>query len=354
MPTTLFDRVHQEGTPLIDGDQATFVWFGAADPPFLIGDFTDWSARPISLEEREPGVWATTLTFPLNAYLEYGFLYDFGKDDIQERPSDPFNPRLVFNGIDSLNHAFTMPAFQASALSVRQSGVPRGKISLHDLPHGGLLAGGERKLALYHPPVDEPTPLVVVWDGTDYLNRAALNIIVDNLIAQKRIRPIALAMIANAGSARFSEYVQTEATAQLAARAILPFARQHLALVDEKESPGCHGVLGASMGGLMALYTGLRLPQVFGKVISQSGAFYIGGQTEDMLIHQIVDHHPVAPLKIWQDVGALEWLLDNNRRFNKHLVARGYDVTYHEFSGGHNYFMWSQVMGQALESVFGA
>lgn len=351
---SLLERARAVGTPIIDGDQAVFIWQGD-DPPLLVGDFTNWTERPIRLEEREPSVWAASVALPRDAYVEYAFVRRFreGEEDtdIDERVIDPLNPRLQYNGVSAMNNTFTMPDFAPTPLTERGKGVQRGKISAHQI-FGDALGGSHRLLYLYHPPVDSPTPLVVVWDGPDYLNRAGLNIIVDNLIAQGRIRPLALAMIHNAHQGRFTEYLQNEATVGFAVHELLPFARKHQNLLDEGEQPGCHGVLGASMGGLMALYAGLRAPHIFGQVISQSGAFHIAPNDERMLIDDLITLIPPPPLKIWQDVGKIEWLLDGNRQMHAQLVGRGYDVTYLEYSGGHNFPMWSQGVGTALETVF--
>jgi enterochelin esterase family protein len=107
------------------------------------------------------------------------------------------------------------------------------------------------------------------------------------------------------------------------------------------------------MGGLMALYTGLRAPDIFGQVVCQSGAFFFGEPRVDTLLVDFVKTVPVQTLKIWQDVGALEGLLDGNRQMNAVLKAVGYDVTYREFSGGHNQTMWSDNTWRGLEAVYG-
>jgi enterochelin esterase family protein len=358
MTETLLERARRTGTPIIDGDTAIFVWAGDGDPPLLIGDFTDWSASPMPLTEDSPGVWTARVTLPADAYVEYSFVHRYRTPDapreVDERVADPFNPRVIWNGLKAVNHQFAMPGFTPSPLTVRDTRLPRGTMSEHTLDAGMLLSGAHRSVALYQPPVSEPVPLVVVWDGADYLQRAALNIIVDNLIAAGRIRPIALAMIDNAGAGRFSEYAMSESTVGFAVRTLLPFAGEHLRLLDAVDAPGCHGVMGASMGGLMALYTGLRAPKVFGHVISQSGAFFIDPTRQTMLIDDLIRLQPTAPLRIWQDVGTIEWLLEGNRAMHALLVERGYDVTYHEYNGGHNYFMWSQMAGRALEAVYGA
>jgi enterochelin esterase family protein len=348
MMSTLLEQVQQQGNPLIDGDQVTFIWQGAAPAPHLVGDFTNWGEKPIPLIESEPDLWTHTLTLPRDAYVEYAFVH---RPDIEERLTDPFNRRTVWNGVNSVNHQFYMPDFVQSPLLVRGANVKRGKVSEHHIASGRWLASTHRRVQFYQPPVDEPVPLVVVWDGEDYIARAKLNIVVDNLIAQGRIRPIALACIDNGGQARMSEYFCNDATVVYVLEHVLPTAFQHLNLVPPQD--GAYGVMGASMGGLMSLYTALRFPNMFGHVISQAGAFIDDPRVECMVIDLMVENLPVKPLKIWQDIGVLDWLLPGNRIMHERLVRKGYDVTYYESGGGHNYTIWSHIVGRALEAVFG-
>ena len=105
----------------------------------------------------------------------------------------------------------------------------------------------------------------------------------------------------------------------------------------------------------MALHTGLRMPHVFGKVISQSGAFFGEAMPANYegLADVMVKHFPQQPIRIWQDVGLYERLLNDNRRMNKLLKDKGYDVTYREYSGGHNYTSWRDMLPEALITLFG-
>ncbi len=286
---TLLERAQREGTPLIDGDQATFVWHGEGEVPQLVGDFTGWSAQPITLTQAEPEVWTHTITLPPDAYVTYQFSLRY---DITETFADRFNPRIVFNGIDAVNHYFTMPQYRAPDLIQRKPGVQRGAISEHWLETGEFIADSHRKIYLYHPPVDEATPLLVVWDGWDYLHRGALNVIVDNLIAEGRIRPLAMAFVSSTPAARFMEYMQNEVSVSLLTQLILPFSGQHLNLISADDERGVHGILGSSMGGLMALYTGLRAADVFGHVVCQSGAFWMDDPRRDMLSVDFVKTSP--------------------------------------------------------------
>jgi enterochelin esterase family protein len=192
---------------------------------------------------------------------------------------------------------------------------------------------------------------MVVLDGHDYLRRVKLPNIVDNLIAQGRIQPIALALVDNSPSARFIEYACSEATVSFLLEIVIPYAREHLNLLDVNRLPGAYGVMGASMGGVMALYAGARAPEVFGSVLSQSGAFSMPNR--DFVIFDLLRQSSVRPLRIWLAAGRYEGLLECNRRMNQLLVGKGYTVTYHEYSGGHNYPSWREDLWRGLEALYG-
>lgn len=345
-------RAQSQGTPVIDNTSATFVWQGN-EPPLLRGDWNDWDekiplpwrrARASRGKTAAGPVWVATLELAADAYMEY----TLGSDE--ERVIDPFNARRVPNGMGASNHWFYMPQGGPTPLARRARNTPRGEITRHDLPTHLLLAGQQRQLHLYRPPAAGPVPLMLVYDGPDYLRRAGLATLVDNLVAEQRIRPIALAMLANGRSARMAEYGSSDATLFYLQEFVLPTARQHLDLIDWSSQPGAFGVMGASMGGLMALVTGLRLPHIFGRVLSQSGAFHLGDYATVAL--DLVQHLPVRPLHIWLDVGRYEALLASNRHMAALLQERGYDVTYREYNAGHNYTAWRDDLWRGLEALY--
>ncbi len=350
MAHKLIERARSNGTPLIEGDTATFVWQGK-QPPLLIGDFNDWEdGTPAALSKVTATVWTYSLKLPADAYIEYSFYEN------EQRVADPFNPHTSPDGFGHFNHWFYMPEGAPTPLAVRQPKVPRGMVTRHAIATNDLAAGKQRTVYLYRPPTDEPCPLLVVWDGPDYLRRGSLAVIVDNLIAQKRIRPIALAMVANGRQARVIEYGCNEMTLGFLLEGVLPLARANLNLLDAAQPGtdkpmGSYGIMGASMGGLMALYTGLRLPHIFGRVLSQSGAFSMG--SNDLIVYDLVRLGAARPQKIWMDVGRFEWLLGTNRRMQALLSARGFDPVYREFSGGHNYPSWRDDLWRGLEYLFG-
>ena len=359
MTNPLLQAAQTSGTPIIDGGRATFLWQGDPPgrvppgnvaPPYLVGDFNGWDPdNAAAWSQVEEDLWSFSLDFPSDAYIEYAFFLEAREDS---RTPDPFNDRTAPNGMGHVNNYFYMPEGGPTPLMDRALGVPQGKLTRHRIENSWLLADGKRWVHLYQPPIDRPVPLLVVYDAQDYLTRGRITQIVDNLIAQGRIVPIALALIDNSKTARGIEYSCNEATIGLVMTELLPLAQKHLNLVDHHQQPGAHAVLGASMGGLMAMYTGVRVPGVFGHVLSQSGAFELGKNVQTVVSH-LVRHMPPQPLKIWMDVGRYEWLLEPNRRLHELLQARGYDVTYCEYNAGHNYPAWRDDLHRGLEATFG-
>jgi enterochelin esterase-like enzyme len=344
MPThPLLAKARNSGNPVIEGGVATFIWQGAT-APLLVDDLHNWDDSPQKLLRLGSRLWSFPLSLPSDAYLEYAFL----NAKTGERISDPLNPRHVWNGSNAYNHYFYMPFGKPTPLIHPGKGIARGTVTRHALPTREYAAGTMRTVYLYHPPVETPVPLLVVYDGSDYLHRGRLNVIVDNLIGEKRIRPIALAMVQNGGKARTIEYSCGESTLGLLMEGVLPLAKEHLNL--EPIENGNYGIMGASLGGSMALFTALRKPQVFRKVLAQSGAFI---ETDyPFVVVELVRYIPRPDIDIWMDAGQFEWLLDGNRQMYALLKEKQYRVKYREFPGGHNYTAWRNDIRSGLETLY--
>jgi len=356
---SLIQRARDSGNPVIQNNRATFFWEGDS-APHLISDLTHWDERPKSFKQLSSTlkpdsdtssssgktIWSCSLTVPRDAYVEYAF-----QDPVTlEQFLDPWNGRSVSNGVGARNNFFYMPETMPSPFSMRRADVPTGMLTRHRVDTGWLQDDGERDVYLYKPHAKGPFPLLVVYDGPDYLQRGGLATLVDNLIADKRIRPIAMAFLQNGRSRRNVEYFCSDATISWLDREILPLARKHIRLVNLKEQPGAYGVLGASSGGIMSMYTGLRMPEIFGRVLCQSGVFSLQGR--DFAAVDLVRHEHARDIKIWMDVGQLEELLEDNRRMVALLNEKNYNVTYREFSGGHNYTSWRNDLWRGLEEMF--
>ena len=333
-------RARAEGTPLIDGGSVTFVWPGETAPT-LRSDITGWwpGAEPWGMTEAVPGVWTYTLDLPADAYIEYGYF------DGEARRRDPFSRQLVPNGIGSVNNYLAMPDAFQGALHEPRLGVPVGQVIGDEIP-APTLTGGRRGVALYQPAAPGPYPLLVVFDGKDYLEHG-LPTLLDNMIADGSIPPLAAVMVNNHPEARIAEYACSEATLIFIVEALLPWVGKQIPLLD---TPGAHGVLSASMGGLISLFVGLRRPDLFGRVLSQSGAF---GWQADSLVFTLVRHTPRPPVRVYLSVGEYEWLYRVNGRMRDTLQAAGFDSHYRAFHAGHNYTAWSLDLPHGLAWLYG-
>ena len=108
----------------------------------------------------------------------------------------------------------------------------------------------------------------------------------------------------------------------------------------------------AIAGGLMSLYTALRLPEMFGNVMSQSGSVALAFMKQPRLLNQIAEQYTGAPLNIWMDCGMYEHLTDANRTFSELLTETGHRVTYREYAGWHNPICWRDELPHAFETLF--
>ena len=121
-------------------------------------------------------------------------------------------------------------------------------------------------------------------------------------------------------------------------------------------------VIGSSYGGLAAAFLTFKYPQIFGVVLSQTGWFRWhpeDDQQHHWLARQIAEATKV-PVKFWLQVGNLETarLLDSgptqlaaNQYMRDTLQAKGYQVSYQEYSGGHDVSSLEFPLAQALIEI---
>ncbi len=343
MTVSYLERARQEGNPLIEGTQVTLVWEGAR-PPVLRGDFTNWYHQPpAEMKPAGPNCWIYQADLAPAAYVEYVFFIG------DQRFLDPFNKNLSSNGLGKYNNYFYMPGSGITPYAHRDPKIPHGEITRQVIEGGKLIAGGRRPVYFYRPPVNQAVPLLVVWDGYDYLRRVRLPVILDNLIAAQLIQPLAAVMIHHGGTARIPEYSCSSATMEFLDACVLPEARRRLLLNEET---AFNGVLGASMGGLMALYAALSKPTYFGRVYSQSGSFAYGDN--EKVIFPLAEQAALQPTKIFLESGLFEFegLIEANRRMHRLLAGRGFETKYLEYPAGHSYPAWRDRVANGLQWLY--
>jgi enterochelin esterase family protein len=128
-------------------------------------------------------------------------------------------------------------------------------------------------------------------------------------------------------------------------------------------------VAGSSFGGLAACAS-LWYPETFGNVLSQSGSFHwsppSGSDTTDSssepnwVARQFISS-PKKRLRFYLDAGSAEFdaageansILFCTRTLRDVLRAKGYEVHFQEFAGGHDYLGWRGTLAGGLIALMG-
>jgi enterochelin esterase-like enzyme len=315
---------------------------------------------------RLPGtdVWYRTEKVPTDARYTYVFLLDppkvLPKDEKESMKLmgrmrfDPLNPRNF-----RLRPLADLPAAPPQTDLERKPGVPQGKVIQHKMT--STILKQERFFAVYTPAgyegKGEPLPLVVLFDGLGYQFEIPTPIILDNLIAQKKLPPLLAVFVSHKD--RVEELSCSETFGNYVATELVPWMRKEYHATAD---PSRTVVGGLSLGGLMAAYCGLKHSDVFGNVLSQSGSFWWYPnphkteqsleQETGWLTRQFVTA-PRYPVRFYLEVGRFEAMLmlnqvAENRRLRDVLEAKGYSVVYSEYNGGHDTLNWRGTLAQGL------
>jgi enterochelin esterase-like enzyme len=207
-----------------------------------------------------------------------------------------------------------------------------------------------RRLWIYTPadydPRGAPYPLLVVFDGTVYQDTIPLPLILDTLRAAKRA-PAFVAVLIDDGDdgERIRDLGNADGMARFLSGQLLPWVRAHWHATAD---PHRVIVTGSSAGGLAAAFVAFRHPELFGNVLSQSGAFWRGAEASNGAPYEWLTAQMAAGARrdvtFFLDVGELEDhptlggsgpnFRDANRRFRDALTAKSYRVTYTEVPQG--------------------
>jgi enterochelin esterase family protein len=305
--------------------------------------------------------------------LSYSFLPDPTDDTVSFAHrdgwlQDPLNPKHVTDDVGySGRSVLELSEAAPQPWTARRPGVAAG--TLAELSMVSKAMNGERRAWIYTPPgynASRPAayPLLVCFDGWVYTDHGVPTpAILDNLIAAKRVPPMMAVFIDQAPQPqRNIELSNNESFLEFVAGELLPRVRsQWRATAD----PALTIVCGSSTGGLASAFFAFRRPDVFGNVLSQSGAFWPGKTRDDAerewLTRQF-DVSPTQPVRFVLQVGVVEVvstpgngpsILSANRHLRNVLTAKGYDVRYSEVAGGHEPLTWRSGIADGLVQLLG-
>src|SRR5205085_2867818 len=116
----------------------------------------------------------------------------------------------------------------------------------------------------------------LLFDGDIYTSWVPAPTICDNLIAAGHIPPLIIVMLDS--PRREQELYCDDAFVTFLVDELAPWVRQTYRVTSDP----CQTIVGGvSAGGLAAAFVGLRHPEIFGNVLSQSGAFGWSRETAD-------------------------------------------------------------------------
>ncbi|GGT23603.1 enterochelin esterase [Streptomyces griseoviridis] len=372
-----WDEVRRLGTPLVGPDPlggpehraVTFLWRGTPATravevlPNKLGDPRDPEGN---LMARAPGtdVWHWTLRLRHDWRGTYDFHVDEGIEEAgpaywrrlraDPRP-DPFNGRALPRrwGGGPVSYA-ELPAAPDAGDWLPRPGVPRGTLTGHRMPSARL--GGERRVWLYTPPGEVPAgglPVLVLLDGEHWGPRLGLAHLLDNLIADGRLPPLAAVLPEAVDEpTRWAELSCRPGYVAHLADELLPWAAGHLPVTAD---PARTVVAGQSLGGLTAAYAAVSAPHRFGNALVQSGSFWWPAGEDAEWLTRALAAAPRLPVRFRLSFGEQEWVaLPAARRLRDTLRARGYDdSSYREFNGGHDYLCWRTELADGLVELLG-
>ena len=297
-------------------------------------------------------------------------------EDWKERAAtfrhDPLNPNTFFypkddenpESVETTKSVVEAPAAPQQPWVTPQADMPDGRLESYRLRSNIL--DNERRVWVYTPPgytsSGAPYGLLVLFDGMAYINLVPTPIILDNLLAENLIPPLVTLLLDNPdGEARARELPCYSPFVDFLANELIPWARGHYHITAD---PTQMIVGGSSYGGLAATFAGLRHPEIFGNILSQSGSFWWKPEDDseyEWLARQFVAS-PKLSLNFYLDVGLLETIplfndcpspLVANRHMRNILQAKDYPVHYAEYSGGHDYNCWKGTLADGLLALVG-
>jgi enterochelin esterase-like enzyme len=345
----------------------TFLYKGDEDTRsvFLTGGPTTDLVEPLSRFGRS-NIWYLTE----RAATDSRFGYNFEEENFEVNGGMERVVRVI-DLLDELNPEFTLQG--ASQLLLPNA--PEESKCLGSEKSGWVVfeecleskaLGMRRRYDLYVPSGKRPKGIVVFFDGEAFASGwpelemgsfMPTPSLLDRLIDDGRLPPM-LAVFVRAGNTRNMDLVLNPRFAEFITDELLPkVARNdHILIQPERVI-----VAGASLGGLCAAYIALQRPDAIGNVLSLSGSFWVDRPAKEYDFRQFregaVQKSLLAsgrlPVKFFLENGIYEGanIVLTNRQLRDILVAKGYDVSYREYAGNHDFTHWASGVIDGLQEL---
>jgi enterochelin esterase family protein len=314
-------------------------------------------AQRIPMVKGEDEVW-TVKTDPLAPDL-YG--YSFVADGVSLM--DPVNPLIKPN----LLNPQSVVHVPGEGLPWEVTDVPHGQVHHHFYRSG--IVGDNRDFYVYTPPGYQATakqtyPVLYLLhgysdDASGWTAVGRANIILDNLIAQGKAKPMLIVMPLGYGA---PEIVSRTGPAfrdpnlrnrnfdkfrDALFEEVIPQVEKEYRVSKDRNS---RAIAGLSMGGAESLYTGLNAVDRFAFI----GAFSSGGLGDDFAASfPKLDSKVNKQLNLlWIACGTDDRLIEFNRKFIDFLKSKDIQLTKIETPGAHTWMVWRRNLAEFAPLLF--
>lgn len=333
------------------------VTFRFRDPNAKVVMLAREGAKPVPMEKDESGVWTTT-TEPLEPDY-YGYTFQADGVTLLDPGNSLFKPNLL--NVSSMVHIPGPPS-----LPWEVNDVPHGVVEHHF--YKSAIIGDERDYYVYTPPGYDARgklryPVLYLLhgmsdDASAWTAVGQANVILDNLIAQGKARPMLVVMTLGYGAPEIVSRNRRGNDPSLSTKnyerfrdsllgEVIPRVEKQYRVRTDRLS---RAITGLSMGGGGSEFIGLNAIDKFAWI----GAFSAGGNRGEYdTTYPKLDEKANSQIKLlWIACGTEDGLIAGNRKFREWLKAKGIHVTEIETPGVHSWMVWRRNLAAFTPLLF--
>jgi enterochelin esterase-like enzyme len=240
----------------------------------------------------------------------------------------------VADGKQVINGPYNPPAE-----ATRKPGVPQAVLDHFVYDTSTVFPNTSRNVDIFIPAQyapGTPVPFMVIQDGDEQLQSFHTDVVMENLIFQKRL-PVMAAIFVNRpdnGPIRSLEYdCLGDDYSRFILTEILPLAKSRHPDLDLTADPDGRGSLGKSSGGPAAFTLGWRHPESFRRILTLNGSFVNlckSGPGAGTYPNLVSTTDPAKPLRVYlfSGTGDLAGFAAGNQAMADALAAKGYAWRY--------------------------
>ena len=303
------------------------------------------------MKRNAEGVWTVT-TEPQGTGFHY---YTLVIDGV--RVADPASES--FYGMGRMASGIEIPYGDRDDYEVKA--VPHGDVRMQR--YYSKTTDRWRRFFIYTPPGYDradstrfPVLYIIHGGGEDargWAQQGRTDIILDNLIASGKAKPMLIAMVdANIGGNMRDMAMEIFKNELL--NDIIPFVEKNYRVRANREN---RALAGLSMGGLHTLYTGIKHTDVFGALgVFSSGWLPFQQETADEYYAYLEQNRDtinqrLKPFFLSQG-GREDIAWENNQKMLKRFDEIGIHYEYYEYPGGHTWPVWRDNLRKLAPELF--